>query len=82
MPHGFICGFPTQNGDLYGGSMYIQSAAASLTLQGAALREATMIFGEEGEGIAHGTCKYKYQPVKDGVKHVACWQHESARRKR
>lgn len=31
VPFGFICGFPTRSGDLYGGNLYGRSAAAAAT---------------------------------------------------
>ncbi|GMH66342.1 hypothetical protein TrST_g8846 [Triparma strigata] len=64
--------------------MYVQSASANLTPQGKAIRESSVIFsGKGGDGsIGFPTCKYKYQPVKDGIHFVACWQHEKFRRER
>mmetsp|Transcript_6008 Transcript_6008/g.11386 ORF Transcript_6008/g.11386 Transcript_6008/m.11386 type:complete len:111 (+) Transcript_6008:413-745(+) len=63
--------------------MYIESAASNLTQQGAAIREASLVYGgAEGGGIGHSVCKYKYQPTKDGKGLYACWLHEGERRKR
>jgi hypothetical protein len=83
VPHGFICGFPTKGGDLYGGSMYIQSASSSMTPQGLAIAESNLIFGVDGS-IPFSVCKYKYQPHNNdtGETCVACHKHEALRRVR
>ncbi len=79
VPHGFICGFPTQNGDLYSGSMYVSSAAE--TPQARAIVEANMIFGDGS--IGQPTCKGKYQPFgEDGARRYACHLHDKERRNR
>jgi hypothetical protein len=53
-----------------------------MTPQGQALYQATVIFGGDDQVIGHPCCKYKFQPLRNGVPQVACWQHEAARRKR
>eukprot|EP00611_Tribonema_gayanum_P015993 TRINITY_DN27929_c0_g1_i1.p1 TRINITY_DN27929_c0_g1~~TRINITY_DN27929_c0_g1_i1.p1 ORF type:complete len:161 (-),score=14.05 TRINITY_DN27929_c0_g1_i1:298-780(-) len=80
---GFICGFPTHNGDLYGGSMYMPSAA--VTPQAAAIAAAAVKWGSGAAGaesISTPTCKYKYQPwSKEGHRLYGCRLHDGARRK-
>ena len=77
MPNGYICGFPTQNGDLYGGSMYTKSLDTST--QGQAIACAEAQWSCSGAAV----CKYKYQPFKDGSeKRYGCRIHHGVRLKR
>ena len=55
MPYGYICGWPTRNGDLYGGNMYVGSAADAAGLQALASAAAVALWGSGpagSEGIA------------------------------
>ncbi|CAM9898374.1 unnamed protein product, partial [Laminaria digitata] len=64
-PSGFICGFPTANGDLYGGALYLASAAVGP--QASALLRASARWGEGVAGkkqIPVPVCKVKYQPFR------------------
>jgi hypothetical protein len=73
----FVCGFPTQNGDGYGGSIYCSSLDASA--QGAAIKAAELKWGASGLPL----CKYKYQPFRqDGSASFGCHLHHAVRLKR
>lgn len=66
VPLGFVCGYPVGNGgELYGGSMFIKSAASD-TLQGRAIHAVNTRFGEGKwcgrETIGIPVCKKKYSP--------------------
>ena len=66
VPLGFICGYPVDTGgELYGGSMYIASAANN-TLQGCAIHSINERWGEGPwagrETIGIPVCKKKYIP--------------------
>lgn len=65
---GFVCGYPVGNGgELYGGSMFIKSAATD-TLQGRAIQAINTRWGEDfrkwqgRETIGIPVCKKKYAP--------------------
>ena len=82
-PWGFICGYPTTNGDLYGGGHYLSSAAESLTAQGKAIRNAVIVFAGEGEGtLPFSCCKRGFIPFVDGERKYACHLHDQSRKKR
>jgi hypothetical protein len=79
VPWGFVCGFPTKRGDLYGGAHYSQSCSATLTLQGAAIQDASVRFGD-GSTLPFTPCKKGYVPVTRHGHHVlACPLHDKAR---
>jgi hypothetical protein len=67
VPLGFVCGYPLSGGELYGGSMYISSAATD-TLQGQAMQRVNSRWGDDGsqppgrESLAGPVCKKKYKP--------------------
>jgi hypothetical protein len=67
VPLGFVCGYPLNGGELYGGSMYISSAATD-TLQGQAMQKVNTRWGDDGsqpkgrESLAGPVCKKKYKP--------------------
>ena len=68
VPLGFVCGYPVGNGgELYGGSMFIKSAATD-TLQGRAIQAINTRWGEDfrkwqgRETIGIPVCKKKYAP--------------------
>lgn len=86
MPYGFVCGYPTARGDLYGGSHYLASAqdAAGLQAQATALALARWGEGEVGrEVISHPVCKGKYRPWgPNGEQLFGCFRHSAARKKR
>ncbi len=82
MPYGYICGWPTRNGDLYGGNMYVGSAADAAGLQAQASAAAVALWGSGPPGrevIAHPVCKGKYRPWKDGVRQYGCFRHHTLR---
>lgn len=81
MPWGFVCGYPTSNGDLYGGAMYLESSCATLTLQGRAIKEAAEKFGD-GKTLCFTPCKKGYIPKIDGVRMCACPLHHKKRFRR
>jgi len=56
-----VCGYPTRNGDLYGGGHYIELSSATLTIQGRAIKEASMKFGD-GNTLPFTPCKKGYKP--------------------
>ncbi|CAB9512627.1 expressed unknown protein [Seminavis robusta] len=67
VPLGFVCGYPLNGGELYGGSMFIKSAAND-TLQGKAIQAVNEKWGEDfrqwggHETIGIPVCKKKYSP--------------------
>jgi hypothetical protein len=67
VPLGFICGYPLDQGELYGGSMFARSAAPD-TLQGKAICHVNRHWGEDvlqragRESLAVPVCKKKYTP--------------------
>ena len=67
VPLGFVCGYPLQGGELYGGSMFARSAAAD-TLQGQAMQRVNERFGSDSlgregrESLGMAVCKKKYTP--------------------
>lgn len=67
VPWGYICGFPTDRGDLYGGAHYITSGSATLlTRQGKAIVEAATKFGD-GQTLPFTPCKKGYAPFVNVV---------------
>jgi hypothetical protein len=62
VPWGYVCGYPTHRGDLYGGAHYRQSSSATLTPQGRAIAAASRRFGN-GETLPFTPCKRGYIPV-------------------
>ena len=85
MPCGFICGFPTSGGDLYGGNLYGRSAAQP-SLQSRAQAAACRRWGAGPPGrelIAHPVCKGKYKPFdKSGERMYGCFRHHAIRKRR
>lgn len=81
MPWGHVCGFPTPKGDLYGGGHYVESASAKLTLQGQAIKEAAVKFGD-GETLCFTPCKKGYIPIINDKRMFACPLHDEERRTR
>ena len=82
VPYGYICGWPTKGGDLYGGNMYVGSAADAAGLQALASAAAVRKWGSGPAGrevIAHSVCKGKYQPWKGGVRQYGCFRHHALR---
>lgn len=84
VPLGFVCGYPLAGGELYGGSMFIKSAAND-TLQGKAIHSINERWGKDKtfknwsgtETIGIPVCKKKYAPfdfrkrvMKDGRVHI------------
>ena len=87
MPCGFICGFPTRGGDLYGGNVYGRSAALTQSPgpQSIAQAAAAARWGEGAAGrevIPHPVCKGKYQPWRDGERMFGCFRHSAIRKER
>ena len=82
VPNGFICGYPTASGgDLYGGSMYIQSAAHNAQAEATLAAAARWGGGPAGsETIPVSVCKYKYQPFREGERMYGCYMHSATRR--
>jgi hypothetical protein len=76
-----VCGYPTFKGDLYGGAHYSESAAATMTPQGRAIKKAGMDFGD-GKSLPFTPCKKGYIPMGNGKRMVACPLHNKARTKR
>ena len=66
---------------MYGGSHYIQSAAANLTDQGKAILEAAKKFGD-GKTLPFAPCKRYYNPYYSKIKMYACRLHNEKRKKR
>lgn len=81
VPWGFVCGYPTSGGDLYGGSHYLESAASTLTPQGRAIKKAAVDFGDT-KSLPFTPCKKGYIPIVDGYRKVACQLHNKARERR
>ena len=81
MPWGHVCGYPTAKGDLYGGAHYIDSSAATMTLQGRAIKQAAIDFGN-GRTLPFTPCKKGFIPMVKGQRMVACPLHNKAREKR
>jgi len=69
VPLGFVCGFPLQGGELYGGSMFARSAASD-TLQGKAIQRVNEQWGDDvlarsgRESLPIPVCKKKYAPFR------------------
>ena len=90
MPYGFICGFPTNGGDLYGGNLYGKPAAGRTGdpgLQALAQAAASAQWGSGPPGreqIAHSVCKGKFQPwARDGSERLfGCFRHHAVRKAR
>jgi hypothetical protein len=66
VPLGFVCGYPVDTGELYGGSMFVKSAATD-TAQGKAMCQANTRWGSldpksHDVAIGHAVCKNKYKP--------------------
>ena len=61
--------------------MYLQSASATLTPQGRAIKEASEKFGDGGT-LPFTPCKKGFIPIVDGVQMYACPLHHKARHKR
>ena len=82
-----MCGYPLTGGggDLYGGAHYVQSASATLTPQGRAIREASVRFGD-GKTLPFRPCKRGYLPLADrggrGRRMYACGMHHGRRAER
>jgi hypothetical protein len=70
-------------GDLYGGSHYSKLCSSTMTLQGRAIHETTLKFGD-GKTLPYSPCKKGYAPfhTKTGERLTACRYHNEARRKR
>ena len=79
VPWGHVCGYPTKQGDLYGGAMYLASAAE--TPQSRAIREASLKFGN-GATLPFTPCKKGYIPVVGGIQLYACPLHTKQRERR
>ena len=79
VPWGHVCGYPTNKGDLYGGAMYVASAAQ--TPQGRAIKEASVKFGD-GHTLPFTPCKKGYIPIIGGTKMYACPLHTKQRERR
>ena len=85
MPYGFICGFPTRGGDLYGGNAYGRSAQGAASLQARASAKACAQWGAGRAGrelIPHPVCKGKYQPWRAGQRMYGCFRHHEIRKRR
>lgn len=76
-----MCGYPTTKGDLYGGAHYIDSSAATMTLQGRAIKQAAVDFGN-GQTLPFTPCKKGFSPMVNGQRMFACPLHNKAREKR
>lgn len=84
VPNGFICGYPTRGGDLYGGNVYMKSAAAP-TAQSRAQARACRQWGAGAPGreeIPHPVCKGKYMPWRAGERMYGCFRHHAIRKRR
>ena len=79
VPWGFVCGYPTRNGDLYGGAHYTHSSAD--TAQGRAILQASMDFGD-GKTLPFTPCKKGFIPLVGETKMFACPLHNKARERR
>lgn len=93
VPWGYICGFPTQSGDLYGGGHYFPSATEKLTKQGRAIRCAvTQFCGQRAVTLNFSCCKKGFVPLKvtrqaDGAvsdirRMYACGLHHALRKRK
>ena len=83
VPCGFICGFPTSGGDLYGGNLYGRSCGGGLQADAQAAAAKRWGAGAAGrEQIPHPVCKGKYQPWRDGERMFGCFRHHAIRKKR
>jgi len=71
----------SHTGDLYGGAHYIQSCSSTMTLQGRAIRQASVRFGD-GTTLPFTPCKTGYQPYGNGVPMLACPRHDAMRKER
>ena len=76
-----MCGYPTRNGDLYGGAHYLEAASSTMTPQGRAIHQAAVKFGD-GRTLPFTPCKKGYIPVVQGVQMVACPLHNKQRQRR
>ena len=84
MPNGYICGFPTRGGDLYGGNLYGKPAAAP-SAQACAQAAACRLWGTGPRGreeIPHSVCKGKYVPWRRGERMFGCFRHHAIRKRR
>mmetsp|Transcript_24359 Transcript_24359/g.36305 ORF Transcript_24359/g.36305 Transcript_24359/m.36305 type:complete len:195 (-) Transcript_24359:295-879(-) len=81
VPWGYVCGYPTTNGDLYGGGLYAPSSCATLTPQGRAIQDASNRFGN-GQTLPFTPCKRGYIPEVRGERMYACHLHNKFRRNR
>lgn len=80
VPWGHVCGYPTAKGDLYGGAMYVASAAK--TPQGCAIQAAAIRFGD-GKTLSFTPCKKGFIPINDQDQNMyACPLHHARREKR
>jgi len=75
VPLGFVCGYPLNGGELYGGSMFARSAAPD-TAQGRAIQSVNERWGDSNtacarkkgrESIGIPVCKKKYKPFHFSV---------------
>ena len=75
VPLGFVCGYPLNGGELYGGSMFARSAAPD-TAQGQAIQAVNERWGDSNtacarkkgrESIGIPVCKKKYKPFHFSV---------------
>jgi hypothetical protein len=95
VPWGYVCGYPTNRGDLYGGGHYLVSATATLTKQGKAIYDTARRFAYPPGSSSSSSTNANTLPFtpmmtmtanKDGSsnsnRRVACPFHEKARRKR
>jgi len=75
VPLGFICGYPVgAGGELYGGSMFLPSAATD-TPQGRAIQKINEVWGEDKhrnwnnyKSLGMPVCKKKYRPFEFQIK--------------
>lgn len=84
VPSGYICGFPTHGGDLYGGNLYGKPAAPP-SAQSCAQAAACRLWGSGAAGreeIGHPVCKGKYRPWRDGERMFGCFRHHAIRKRR
>mmetsp|Transcript_8454 Transcript_8454/g.16165 ORF Transcript_8454/g.16165 Transcript_8454/m.16165 type:complete len:134 (+) Transcript_8454:191-592(+) len=81
VPWGFVCGYPTRKGDLYGGAHYMQSSSADMTPQGRAIRDVSIRFGN-ARTLPFTPCKKGFIPFANGERKYACPLHNKERRRR
>ena len=81
VPWGFVCGYPTSKGDLYGGSHYMPLASSTMTPQGWAIKEVSIKFGD-GRTLPFTPCKKGYIPAVRAEKRYACPLHHKQRLRR